>query len=481
MNDTLFPEYFRQELKKCVGILAGPLQIIGKILLDASSHELKRAVRKDQEAVSIQRAKDRNREYSGLGSQKHMRVELVIAFCVARNFYPNIFGTRGFSLMLESDSLKEYLASLGVSSFPSKNAIHDQVTGISESTLTLLNNLILKHVQQSGLDDLSALIIDSTAVEADSAWPVDSNLLKKIALKVLKLLVKFHSSLPVRIQRTIPIKRLQNQQKKLSELDFEISNLKGKKGAPKMRAAMYLKVLEYCQSFISRYEVIFPKLEKQGMSVVFGQRISEAFNLFYDKYLMVADRFKIAPVEYDKKTARKVYSLADDQAAFIKKGGRETIFGYRPNFGCSMYGFITGFTLEEGNSNDAKSFPNVLRKHIQSTGDSPGLISVDDGYSSAENLDLAIELGVAVMSVSGSKGKRLLGDDLYGSDEYRRARHLRSKSEGVISKLKNTHFMNRFRVCGTKRIRQELLISIIGYNLERLMQLLCPHEEVLAA
>ena len=71
--------------------------------------------------------------------------------------------------------------------------------------------------------------------------------------------------------------------------------------------------------------------------------LDEDFSRFIDKVLMVEHRFKMAPEDYDAKTARKIYSMSDDDAAFIKKGGRETVFGYRPNFAFSANGFLTSF------------------------------------------------------------------------------------------------------------------------------------------
>ena len=109
------------------------------------------------------------------------------------------------------------------------------------------------------------------------------------------------------------------------------------------------------------------------------------------------------------------------------------------------------------------------------------MISVDDGYSSAANLEDAIEKGATLISISGSKGKQLLGEEVYESENYQLARNIRSISEAGISKLKNYHNLERFTVCGLKRVRQEILISTIGFNLERFCQLLCQMEQEVAA
>ena len=124
---------------------------------------------------------------------------------------------------------------------------------------------------------------------------------------------------------------------------------------------------------------------------------------------------------------------------------------------------------------------NCLEENEKMTGEVAMMISVDDGYSSVANLDYAIEKGAALVSVSGSKGKKLLGEGIYESENYQLARNIRSISEAGISKLKNYHNLERFTVCGIKRVRQEILISAIGFNLEKLCRLLCQIELKVAA
>ena len=373
------------------------------------------------------------------------------------------------------------MGNLGIGSFPSRNTIHEQISGLSEQTLKLFHQAILNCVKACGLDDFSAVIIDSTAIKADSAWPVDSTLLKNLSRKIMKNIKSIHDKLSCLERRKIPLKRLQNYCNDMSKLDFEISMFKGKKGAKKMRVKSYTQeLLPRCRKFITRLERVLPKI-KQHCGLVKALTIDEALSRFTDKVLMVEYRFHMAPEDYDAKPARKVYSMSDDDAVFIKKGGRETVFGYRPNFAFSACGFLTSFTLEAGNTSDSKAFTNCLVENEKMTGQTALMISVDDGYSSAANLDDAIEKGAELVSISGSKGKTLLGEDIYESENYQLARNIRSISEAGISKLKNYHNLEKFTVCGLKRVRQETLISAIGFNLEKLCQLLCQIELNVAA
>ena len=481
MYDTLFPEYFIEELRQTIGILSGPLKIAGQIILRPEFQEIKKAIEDDQLQLSKDRAATRNREFKNSSTQKHPPAELVVALFIARHFYDNCYGERGYSMLCENSSLQQFIGRLGIGSFPSRNTIHEQVSALSEKTLNLFHQAILNCVKECGLDDFSAVIIDSTAIKADSAWPVDSQLLKNLSCKMMKNISDVHDQLPCVERRKIPLKRLQNYCDYMSKLNFEISMLKGKKGARKMRQKFYTQeLLPRCRKFIIRLEKTLPQI-KQHCESAKVLMIDECLSRFIDKVLMVEHRFNMAPKDYDTNTARKIYSMSDNDAAFIKKGGRETVFGYRPNFAFSANGFLTSFTLESGNTSDSKAFSNCLDENKKMTGETAMMISVDDGYSSAANLDDAIEKGATLVSVSGSKGKKLLGEDLYESENYQLARNIRSISEAGISKLKNYHNLERFTVCGLKRVRQETLISAIGFNLERICQLLCQIELEVAA
>ena len=86
-----------------------------------------------------------------------------------------------------------------------------------------------------------------------------------------------------------------------------------------MRRQLYTKeLLPKCRKFIKRLEEILPKI-KQHCSVIQSMLIDEYFSRFVDKVLMVEHRFKMAPENYDAKTARKINSMSDDDAVFIKK------------------------------------------------------------------------------------------------------------------------------------------------------------------
>lgn len=470
MQDTLFPEINRQELAECVGILAPVLLILNNILHSDHHSSIVTAIKNDQQEASKARALLNGRVYQGCGAGRHMNPEVVLAFLVARAYYPDCFGERGFQYLLESESLKDFLAQRGINRFPGKSTIHDQISSVSDETLFLLNQITLQYAKHLAYDDMSAAIIDSTAIAANSAWPVDSSLLKRLGFKLSDLIGIAHRNLTVRQQRSCSIKQVQKDCQKLFELDLYISSLTGKKGAPAKREKAYDELLDRCERVICRLNRSKDKLFK-GMALDQKNAFEEILKMFTEKTSKVNFRFGRAPEGYNPKASQAINSFGDNEGAFIKKGGRETVFGYRPSFSFSINGFIVCYTIELGNTADSKAFPKILKEHQKMTGEYPVMISVDDGYASKKNLTEAIKNKACVISFSGSKGKAVLGDALYEEEEYRRARHIRSASEAGISQLKNTHDFKRFSVSGIERTRQELSICMFGFNLQRIVTL----------
>lgn len=165
--------------------------------------------------------------------------------------------------------------------------------------------------------------------------------------------------------------------------------------------------------------------------------------------------------------AEKVLSLSDDCVAYIKKGGREPVIGYKPQIARDGNGFVTAFEIQQGNPSDSKRLVPVAEQHIDHMGYATKTLTVDDGYSSAANVRELKERGFEVVSVSGSKGKAITPDEDWESEAYRKARNARSAVESVIFTVRYKFWLYRFSRCGIEAVTAELMEKVIAYNLWR--------------
>ena len=163
--------------------------------------------------------------------------------------------------------------------------------------------------------------------------------------------------------------------------------------------------------------------------------------------------------------------VSDRDASFIEKGSWERTFGYRPQIDFSGSNLVTGLTVPVGNASDQSQLVAAVSESIANTGIVPGMVTTDDGYTGAEQLEGVEALGVGLVSFSGARGKALLGGERWGSEEYRAARRLRNGAESGIYVLKKRVGFEQLSACGQERVRAELMEKVLAYNALKIAQL----------
>jgi hypothetical protein len=162
--------------------------------------------------------------------------------------------------------------------------------------------------------------------------------------------------------------------------------------------------------------------------------------------------------------SEKIISLSDPDASFIVKGGWNSVVGYRPQLARSGNGFVTALVLPRGNAADSPQLAPMVQEQIANTGVTPALVSVDDGYSSQAGREEVLSLGVKVVSISGAKGKKLLGAAQWKSPAYRQARAARSAIESLVFSLKGGFEFGELRRRTQENARAEMLEKVLAYN-----------------
>ena len=176
-------------------------------------------------------------------------------------------------------------------------------------------------------------------------------------------------------------------------------------------------------------------------------------------------------VFHDQKlpSTEKVLSLSDGSAAYIKKGGREPVIGYKPQLVRSENGFVTSLIVPEGNAADSIKLEPAIRDSIRRTGVVAELVSTDDGYASAKGRDDLRAMGVEIVSISGAKGKKLTDPEDWVSETYRDARRNRSAVESLMFTIKDGFEFGEVGRRGIDAVRAELTEKVVAYNCCRII------------
>ena len=163
-------------------------------------------------------------------------------------------------------------------------------------------------------------------------------------------------------------------------------------------------------------------------------------------------------------STEKVLSLSDGSAAYIKKGNRNAVIGYKPQLVRSENGFITSLIVPQGNAADSVELVPAISDSLQRTSVIAELVSTDDGYASTNGKKEVLAMGVKNISISGSKGKKLTDESDWESNMYKNARRNRSAVESLMFTIKDGFEFGELGRRGLKAVRAELMEKVLAYN-----------------
>ncbi len=396
----------------------------------------------------------------------------VYVFLMVRGFLGSLTSQPARRFLRESMSLYGFLQNRGLS-MPAVITILENVNLVSQGTSELIFRKQIALILREDLDDFKQLTIDSTAVKANSCWPTDARILRGLLTRANRLGQKLHVF-------GLDDFRLGWVPRWLEEMDrqeFQICLAAGKpksKGKLKKRYRQLLKrgqkAADFLTDELTRLKAgLEPELLEPSRRMLLRQvrqqieaDISDAQRVI--KY--AGDRvFRGQTLP----STQKVLSLADGSAAYIQKGSRTAVIGYKPQLVRSAKGFVTSLIVPQGNASDSVEFVPAIRAAIVRTGVVPELVSTDDGYASAKGRGEVLALGVKDISISGAKGKRLTDPDDWESDVYRNARRERSAVESLMFTIKDGFEFGALGRRGLQAVRAELLEKALAYNFCRII------------
>lgn len=404
-----------------------------------------------------------------------LRPEVVYLFLALRGNYASVSSQSSWDRFSDSLTLRYYLQPY-MDRLPGRTTVLENLNVVSLETRSFILNCQLDAVLNLGLDDFREQTIDSTSVHANSAWPTDLHLIKGFANEAYRIgqrladfdLPNFHTW------------HIQTWLEQLENLEFKINIESQKKNGKKRK-----KFKEFYRRFLDRAEKILDYLGKEYDRL--DERVSAidlmpsrrcCLQQLWDRlaldlgegYVLLEftkDRV-LGSGNTEREEHEQIYSISDRAARFIKKGGRDTVFGYKIQLGRSKNGFISSVLVPEGNAADCSQLVPMAIDHIMRTGVIPKLLSTDDGYSSTKDRDKILELGVSDVSISGSKGKKITAEEDWSSEKYQKARNDRSAVESLMFTGKHCFEFGQFHRRGIEAVREEMLEKVIAYNFWRM-------------
>lgn len=397
---------------------------------------------------------------------------VVYLFLAGRGFYGGFKCAPATTLLLESVTLRVFLANGGLD-LPGRSTLTELVNAVSSTTREKILDAQLLAVLGEGWDDFKALTEDSTSVEGNVLWPADSRLMVDLVARLHRRGRQLDAfGLPNFDWPQAAAKVLGA----MASFDREISLSSGRPKSVRKRQRLYKQLLKKAHQATA---LLAPQVERtqkalQALNVLPSQRVRAArlvdwLQTDLENLRQVVQNCEARVLRNEKvPMSEKVLSVSDPDVGFIAKGGREPVVGYKPNLARSANGFVTGLIVPQGNASDSGELVPMFEKVVRRTGVIPDTVSVDDGYSSAAGRKTLLARGVKVVSISGSKGKKITPAADWHSEAYAVARDDRSAVESLMYTIKYGFDFGRVARRGLKNVRAELLEKVLAYNFCRM-------------
>ncbi len=404
-----------------------------------------------------------------------MPADLVYLFLMIRGFLGGtLTSKRSKRFLRESMSLYAYLENRN-RRMPGISTILENVNRVSAGTLELIFDEQIKFVLHEDLDDFLKLTIDSTSVKANSSWPTDAKILTGLLMRTNHLGRKLHLfGLEDFRQGWVP-----RWIEEMDKLGFQICLAAGSPNSKVRLKQHYRQLLRRGKKTLAALKSEFSAFENRlksdmlapGRWVLLKRVIEQIRTDLADAQRVI--EYASDRVFHEKKrpSTEKVLSLSDGSAAYIKKGSRTPVIGYKPQLVRSGNGFVTSLRVPEGNAADAVELAPAIRDSLKRTGVTAALVSTDDGYASAKGCDEVLCMGVEAVSISGAKGRKLTGETDWQSEIYRDARRNRSAVESLMFTIKDGFEFGELGRRGIEAVRAELMEKVLAYNCCRIILL----------
>ena len=396
----------------------------------------------------------------------------VYVFLMTRGFLGSLTTKPARRFLRESMSLYGFLQSRGLR-MPAVTTILENVNLVSYATRELILDRQIALILREELDGFGKLTVDSTSVKANSEWPTDSKILTGLLNRGHRLGQKMHlfgleDFRPGWVPRWL---------EEMDKVEFQICLSAGKANSKGKLKKHYRRLLKRGRKAADSLTGELSHLE-EGLSM---ETLPLSRRELLKRVLSqirgdIADTKRVVEYAHDRvfqekklPSTEKVLSLSDGSAAYIKKGSRNPVIGYKPQLVRSENGFVTTLIVPQGNAADSIELVPAIRDSIRRTGVIAELVSTDDGYASAKARKEVLGMGVKDISISGAKGKKLTDPGDWESEVYREARRNRSAVESLMFTSKDGFAFGELGRRGIDAVGDELLEKVLAYNCCRII------------
>lgn len=320
-----------------------------------------------------------------------------------------------------------------------------------EGAVDALNDALIAKAAEAKVIKTTQLRADTTVVEANVAYPVDSSLLAKGIARLVSLSGRLKSA--GLATRTKVTDRTQGAHRRAREVVNTLRR-KGELARDELRrlnaglAASAVATVKEARAVARNARRNLGRRQPSGRELATLRRLET----LADRVEQIADQTRQRVVEgVVPEGASRIVSLHDPDARPIRKGrlGRPVEFGYKAQVVDNPDGVVLDWRVEQGNPPDAPMLVPALERIRVRTGEVPGEVTADRGYGEASVERALHDLGVEHVAIPRKGRPGAARRRVEGSPRFQRMVRWRTGSEGRISAVK--------REWGCRRTRMDTL------------------------
>jgi len=342
---------------------------------------------------------------------------------------------------------------------PSRSGLQSTIRRIKPETLEKVHQLLSVDWFNNGHISLEQIRVDSTVIKSNIAPPSDSQLLNDGVRVLSRYLAKSRELTGKKIS-------FSDQRKASKSLAFRIFNAKNA-----VKEVLYPDILRLVGIVLRQIERGLLQVRADAVPSQSTLQWIDNVMHYRDLLLKIVDQTERRVINKEQvPSSEKIVSLFEPHTDIIVKGFRDTQYGHKVNLCSDKSGFITYFSIEEGNPADKELFMPVLLSCQENFDCLPKSIVGDGGYASKDNVLKGRALGVKRVAFH-----KRIGISYHAMGVKRKTfeqlRNFRAGVEGNISELKRAFGAGKATWKSHDGFKAYAWSSVIGYNLVRLARL----------
>jgi len=337
------------------------------------------------------------------------------------------------------------------------------ISKISKATLEKVLYELNKIAINEGLEDVSKLCMDSTAVETSIHYPTNNSLVWDCIKESQRLLSH--------LQEEVNELSIRDYTKGAKKTYYLINNTKssGRKTVEKenkvadKRTKLFVKQLVAFTKAINQVANIVKKKDIYSTAINAAAILAQLEKLLplMQQVYDFTNRHEVKNEKIDNQD--KIFSIYELHTDIIVKGSREIKFGHKVNFANGKSNLILAVQVEKGNPADSSLYQGMTEKVISAYGIVPRDSATDGGFASLANQQYAENKGITNIIFNKIVGS--LHNICTGKNLETRLKKWRSAVEAIISNIKRGFNLRRCTWKGEEHFEQKVLWSTIAYNI----------------